>query len=192
MKPTFPHFLGRYAFLLLPLLSFAQGITKANDKVHLAAYVPDPSKSIIKNAEVSENLQELLKLLRATNLDEVLDYDGQFTVFAPSNSAFGALESLQDHSLLDPSNKKVLRDIVGYHIVAGNFSASRILQALCQGEGQTSLTTIQGETLDVAMQGTDILLIDKLGNTAKITTADVKQCNGVVHEIDSVFFPTQI
>jgi uncharacterized surface protein with fasciclin (FAS1) repeats len=42
------------------------------------------------------------------------------------------------------------------------------------------------------MEGLDIVLMDKSGNRAKITSADAKQCNGVIHEIDSVILPNSL
>ena len=42
------------------------------------------------------------------------------------------------------------------------------------------------------MQGTDIILTDRLGNSAKITVADANLSNGTIHEIDSVILPSQL
>jgi len=42
------------------------------------------------------------------------------------------------------------------------------------------------------MEGIDILLTDKHGNVARITTADENRSNGVIHVIDSVILPKQV
>jgi uncharacterized surface protein with fasciclin (FAS1) repeats len=149
----------------------------------------DPEKSIMGNTETSKKHSTLLNALRATELDDVLGYDGQFTVFAPSNLAFEKLSRATVNRLLDPRNKKALRAILSYHIIAGKLSASKILKAMCRGNGKATFTTIQGKKITASMSGIDIILTDPHGNRAKIVLADSNQCNGVIHEIDSVFMP---
>lgn len=152
----------------------------------------DPKKSILKNTETSENHKTLLAVLKAADLEDVLSQDGPFTVFAPSDLAFEKLSKKTVAALLHPNNKKELQALMRYHIIAGNFSASKILMAMCRGEGKASFTTVQGDELTATMQGVDIILTDNLGNTAKITTADSNQSNGVIHEIDSVIRPSKL
>jgi len=152
----------------------------------------DPEKSIFTNTEGSENHKTLLAAMRATELEDLLDFDGPYTVFAPSDQAFRELSSTEISELLRPENKKKLHDIVTYHIVAGKFSASNILKAMCRGNGKATFTTVQGEEIMTTMEGIDIILTDCLGNQAKITLADADQCNGVMHEIDSVILPKKI
>lgn len=148
-------------------------------------------KSILKNTETSENHKMLLAAMKAAGLEDILSYSGPFTVFAPSDLAFKKLSKSTLTALLDPSNKKEVQALMRYHIVAGNFSASRILKAMCSGEGKASFTTVQGDKLVATMDGVDIVLTDSFGNTAKITVADSNQCNGVIHEIDSVIRPSK-
>ena len=152
----------------------------------------DPEQSILKNTERSKNHKTLLAAMRAADLEEVLGNDGPYTVFAPSDSAFEKLSKEKMAILLLPENKKELQALIRYHIVAGNFSASKILRAMSRGAGKASFTTVQGGEITATMQGLDIVLTDNLGNTARITTADSNQCNGVIHEIDSVIRPGKI
>lgn len=149
----------------------------------------DPDKSILKNTEDSKNHRTLLAVMRGANLDEVLGFDGPFTVFAPSDSAFDRLPRNQVADLLKPENQQKLLKMMTYHIVAGNLSASKILRAMCQGRGKATFTTVQGNEIIATMKGVDIILNDSMGNSAKITTADANQCNGVIHEIDRVILP---
>ncbi|EAR00372.1 fasciclin domain-containing protein [Maribacter sp. HTCC2170] len=149
-------------------------------------------KSITTTTRNSENHTTLLAIMKAADLAEVLSYDGPYTVFAPSNMAFDKSLSFKTSDLFDPENKKDLQALLRYHIIAGEFSASKILQAMCSGEGKAVFTTVQGENLTATMSGTDIILTDSFGNSARITAADSNQCNGVIHEIDSVIFPKKI
>jgi len=152
----------------------------------------DIEKSIISNTENSKNHTTLLAAMKAADLDKILSYDGPFTVFAPSDMAFETMFSNTSSNPLDPENKEELKAILRYHIIAGEFTASKILKAMCSGKGKATFTTVQGEDFTATMQGIDIILTDQFGNSAKIIAADANQCNGVIHEIDSVILPKKI
>lgn len=124
-----------------------------------------------------------------TELDVVLENKGTFTVFAPTDRAFGKLGASGATNLLGPENRAQLRTLIAYHIVAGELTASRILKALCQGKGSAIFTTVLGEPLLATLDGTDIVLTDCLGNQARIIRADSGSDNLVFHEIDTVVLP---
>ena len=136
-----------------------------------------------------DSLSTVLKVLEVSELRDVLQNSGQFTVFAPSDSAFEQLGQEEVRALLNPENKQALRSLMAYHIVAGKLTASKILQALSRGKGYASLTTIQGEELRVRLIGSDIVLTDCSGNEARITAADTTSHNLVFHRIDRVVAP---
>lgn len=136
--------------------------------------------------------QTLLNAVEVTELMELLKGKGSFTVFAPSDEAFGRLKPSQIRNLLKPENKKMLQSLLSYHIVAGELTASRILKAMCRGGGVAKLTTIQGEELLASMEGTDIVLWDCSGNTARIVSADSNRENLIFHQIDSLVIPESI
>ena len=148
--------------------------------------------TIIESTAGSENHKTLFAAVRAADLEATLESDGPFTVFAPSDLAFKKLSSEKISNLLLPENKSELKAVLSYHIVAGNLTASKILKAMCRGAGTASFTTIQGDEIIASMDGIDIVLTDCCGNSARITTADANQCNGVIHVIDSVIMPKQI
>lgn len=177
--------------LILLLFTFITQAQSSSKTIHEVSGM-DSEKSILSNTESSENHKTLLAAMRAADLEEVLGYDGPFTVFAPSDRAFEKLSVEEVNALLRPENKKELHALMTYHIIAGNFSASKILKAMCRGMGKATFTTVQGDQLTATMEGVDIVLTDNLGNTAKITTADSNQCNGVIHEIDSVIRPSNM
>ena len=149
----------------------------------------------VLNAQSLQNkhlgdLQIFREAVSLTELDQMLENKGTFTVFAPTDNAFGKLRAQESENLLGPENREQLRDLVAYHIVAGELTASRILKALCQGKGSASFTTVLGEPLLATLDGTDIVLTDCLGNQARIIRADSETDNLVYHEIDAVVLPT--
>ena len=55
----------------------------------------------------------------ASRLDKILTGTGPFTVFAPSNLAFGKMaKGVLDNNFLKPENKIKLTDVLNYHIVS--------------------------------------------------------------------------
>lgn len=149
-------------------------------------------KTIIESTSDSDNHKILLAAVKAADLEDVLGQSGPFTIFAPSDNAFSKFSKAELNSLFLSDNKKTLKSLLTYHIVAGNLTASKILRALCSGKGKASFTTVQGTKINASMQGTDIVLTDGFGNSARITAADSNQSNGVIHEIDSVILPSKI
>jgi len=182
---------GFPASLILLLFSFSTLAQNKSLSKHVNSEM-DPNKSITTNTESSENHKMLLAAMRAAELDEILNFDGPFTVFAPSDVAFEKLPRDTVVELLDPTNKKEVQALMTYHIIAGKFSASKILRAMSRGKGKAIFTTVNGDVLTATMEGVDIVLTDNFGNTAKITAADSIQCNGVIHEIDTVIRPCKL
>ncbi len=148
------------------------------------------SKDIIDNAVNSKDHTTLVAAVKAAGLVDTLKGPGPFTVFAPTNTAFDALPAGTVDTLLKPENKADLTKVLTYHVVAGNFDAAALMDQIKAGGGQATLTTVEGEAL-VAKPGADggITLTDSKGGVAHVTTADVRQSNGVIHVIDKVLLP---
>lgn len=145
------------------------------------------SKTLIKVSE-KETLaySTLISAIKVADLEEILE-NGTFTFFAPSDDAFKKLPKGKLEQLINSKNKKELRALLTYHIVAGEFSAAKILRDLCRGEGTKTYTTLQGGKITATIQGVNIILTDNLGNSAAIVKADNAKCNGVIHVIDNIF-----
>jgi len=147
------------------------------------------TKNIVENAVNSKDHTTLVAAVKAAGLVETLQSAGPFTVFAPVNSAFDALPAGTVETLLKSENKPMLTAVLSYHVVAGNMDSKAIAKAIKAGNGKAMLTTVQGGTLTAMMVGKDLILVDEKGGKAKVTIADVRQSNGVIHVIDSVLLP---
>ncbi|MFE3867121.1 fasciclin domain-containing protein [Flavobacterium sp. LS2P90] len=134
----------------------------------------DSKKDIV--AIASESAKTLAAAVTAAGLVQTLQGTGPFTVFAPTDAAFAAIQKDVD-TLLKPENKAKLTDILTYHVVSGNAMAADLK------DGQ-ELTTVQGAKLKVAIKGDKVMIGD-----AQVTMADVGASNGVVHVIDKVLMP---
>ena len=149
-----------------------------------------PSKNIIQNAVNSKDHTTLVAAVKAAGLVDTLQGAGPFTVFAPTNAAFGKLPAGTVETLVKPENKGKLTSILTYHVVPGRMTAASLMKAVKDGEGWAKLKTVQGEELTVKQAGPGKLTItDAKGDTAAVTIADVLQSNGVIHVIDTVLLP---
>ena len=147
------------------------------------------TKDIVDNAVTSADHTTLVAAVKAAGLVDTLKSKGPFTVFAPVNSAFAALPAGTVETLLKPENKATLTKILTYHVVAGNFDSKGIGKAIRNGGGKAELTTVAGGKLWASMSGPDLILTDEKGGNARVTIADVRQSNGVIHVIDAVVLP---
>lgn len=145
--------------------------------------------TILESEVLVKNHKTLLEALKLTDLDKMLGSRGPITIFAPSDTAFEQLSSRSLADWLSPENKQELLKMLTYHMVVGELTASRILQAMASGKGSAVFKTIQGNEILATLEGTDILLTDCSGNSAKIKTEESNLSNGVVHVIDSVISP---
>ena len=148
------------------------------------------SKNIIQNAVNSKDHTTLVAAVKAAGLVDTLEGKGPFTVFAPTNEAFGKLPDGTVANLLKPENKKQLTSVLTYHVVAGDYSAAMLAKKAKANGGKLHLKTVEGERITI--EGDNMggwWVIDGKGDKAKITIADVNQSNGVIHVIDGVLLP---
>ena len=79
--------------------------------------------------------------------------------------------------------------ILTYHVVAGNLDSKAIVKAIKAGKGKAELTTVAGGKLWAMLDGNSVVLMDEKGGKSRVTIADVRQSNGIIHVIDSVLLP---
>merc|ERR1712187_892699 len=77
----------------------------------------DSKPNIVELAQSVDDLSTLVAAVVAGDLAETLSSPGPFTVFAPTNEAFGALPEGTLDTLLKPENKDQLVDILTYHVL---------------------------------------------------------------------------
>src|SRR5690348_659566 len=149
-----------------------------------------PSKDIIDNAVNSGDHNTLVAAVKAAGLVDTLKGPGPFTVFAPTDAAFGRLPAGTVDTLVKPENKAMLTKILTYHVVAGKWDYEALAKLIKKGDGLAEIKTVAGGTLVAMMNGRhNIVLKDEKGNVANISTYDVYQSNGVIHVVDRVLMP---
>ena len=148
-----------------------------------------PAKNIIQNAVNSKDHKTLVAAVKAAGLVDTLQGTGPFTVFAPTDAAFGKLPAGTVESLVKPESKDTLTKILTYHVVAGKMTSVDLKKAIKKGNGKAELATVSGGKLWAMMEGNMIVLKDEKGGMSKVTQANVMQSNGVIHVVDSVVLP---
>jgi uncharacterized surface protein with fasciclin (FAS1) repeats len=148
------------------------------------------TKDIVDNAVNSKDHTTLVAAVKAAGLVDTLKSKGPFTVFAPVNSAFDALPAGKVDTLLMPENKAMLTKVLTYHVVAGKMDSKAIMKAIKKGKGKAMFKTVAGGMLTASMNGNTLVLTDEKGGMSRVTIADVRQSNGVIHVVDTVLMPS--
>lgn len=151
------------------------------EKTEAAATAKIEEGSLTTSIRDGETFSILTKALRAAELDMVLGQKGSYTIFAPTDEAFGKLKEGTLDKLLLPENKEKLRSLLLYHVVAGNVMAADLKDM--------EVKTMNGEKIkvDVDKDGTEIEV-----NEVRVASADVVANNGVMHSIGEVLVPESL
>ncbi|MEQ9436783.1 fasciclin domain-containing protein [Hyphomonas sp.] len=126
----------------------------------------------------SPDFSTLVSAIGAADLTETLSGPGTYTLFAPTNEAFAAMDPALLEDLMKPENKDKLVTVLSYHVLPGKLSSSQLAG---KSEAMGSLNN-----KDMLVDGTGTALMI---NTATVTIGDIEAANGVIHVIDQVLVP---
>lgn len=149
--------------------------------------------SIAKLVAATPNFSSFNKALELTGMDSMLDGEGDYTVFVPTDDAFAALlgsTTLEDFNTANPG---VLADILKNHIINSKFLTKDLT------DGQL-ITTSLGQTVEVDLQDNayypeydadlgDFEQTSIYLDSARIFARDAKASNGTINVIDAVLVP---
>lgn len=133
--------------------------------------------SILQTVRAAGRFDTLVAAIDRAGLSGVLEHEGPYTVFAPSDEVFAKLPDGAIDSLL--AARDTLLDVVNYHVVPGRMTSGEIARRI-------SAETLQGE--DLAISNNGAVRIDG----ARLLSADIEASNGVIHIIDRVLLPARI
>jgi len=131
---------------------------------------------IVDTAVAAGAFKTLVAAVQAAGLVDTLKGSGPFTVFAPTDDAFGKLPANAVADLLKPENKAKLQGVLTYHVVAGKVLAADVVKL-------KSAKSVQGQDLTIdTVAGVKV-------DGANVVQTDILCTNGVIHIIDSVMLP---
>ena len=168
--------------LILSLAAFAPlafAETKGDEKPKTEEKATVETGSLTAVISDSATFSTLKKALVAAGLDVTRGTKGEYTIFAPTDEAFGKLPAAVLAKLLLPENKEKLRSLLLYHVVPGKLLAAE----LKNGE----VKTLNGEKVKIDADGKKIEV-----NKANVYGADISANNGVVHTIGKVLVPDSL
>ena len=132
---------------------------------------------IVDTAVSAKSFGTLVAALQAADLVDTLKGPGPFTVFAPTDEAFGKLPAGTVENLLKPENKTKLQAILTYHVVPGKVMSTDAAML-------SSAKTVNGQSFKIRKSGGSLMV-----DNARVTQADIMTSNGVIHVIDEVIMP---
>lgn len=133
--------------------------------------------TIVSIASTNESFDVLTALLKHAKLVGVLNGETEFTVFAPTDDAFGRLPQGTIESLFQPENRDLLATILTYHVVPGSVRSTDLSSG--------SVESVAGIPLDISV-GSGVMV-----NSANVVSADIEASNGIIHVVDAVILPPQ-
>lgn len=133
--------------------------------------------NIVQVAVGSKDHTTLVAAVQAAGLVDALSNAGPFTVFAPTNDAFGKLPAGTVEGLLKPEKLADLKNILEYHTYVGS------LKTEYMEDGQ-SFEQVNGGKVTISKKDGKIMVNGKATVLASIPTS-----NGIIHVIDEVLLP---
>lgn len=144
---------------------------------------PEPG-TVVEVIGGAENLTIFAAALDAAGLADTLA-EGEYTVFAPRDGAFGTLVhdlGITEDDLL--ADADYLANVLSYHIVPGTFAADDL-----KAEDGAVLETLSGATLPVLYRPeTDLMYF--AGQQAVLAEQNIEAANGLVHVLDNMLNPS--
>ncbi|MFZ0788425.1 MAG: fasciclin domain-containing protein [Chromatiaceae bacterium] len=123
--------------------------------------------SVVSVAKRAGEFGTLLTAVEAAGLTALLEGNGPFTLFAPTDAAFKNLPEGALQELL--ADKAKLTAILRYHVVPGRVTAAEILSS-------QTLKTASGQDLPTGDLG--------------VVRADIPAGNGIIHVVEKVLLPS--
>jgi len=127
--------------------------------------------NLIKTANEEGNFKTFIRIIQKSGFMQTLSNDGQYTIFAPNDTAFSNIDSVYIENLL--KDKDRLLSVLKSHIVGKKIN----VQCL---NNLKKIKTINGKELNISTKSR--LQI----NDSNIVKSDIQCTNGIMHVIDKV------
>ncbi len=138
----------------------------------------DGMTSVIEAAAEDARFETFAKLVRKAGLEDELNKDGPYTVFAPTQEAFNALPAEKVDYLMSKGGHDELVEILKAHIVSGELTANGIPAAGLE------VWSLNDRMLDITRDG-DAVMVEG----TNVVASDIEADNGVIYGIDALILP---
>ncbi len=131
-------------------------------------------ENIAQKVKGDRNLKKLWNALEEADLEDVLEGEGPYTVFAPTNEAFDRMSEKKLNKLLGDKNE--LKKVLKYHIIHGKYTSRDVSK-------MKTARTMSGDDIDIdTKKGVKV-------NKSKVIKPDIECSNGEIHLIDTPLIP---
>ncbi|KAH3889506.1 periostin-like [Dreissena polymorpha] len=157
-----------------------------NGIIHVVDSVLVPPKfstaSIAAQLLIRDDLfRDAFMALLLNNLTHMLEVS-EFTLFAPTDLAFGRYSELSNIRPDTPNAAMIYQEVFKYHMVPGRRTSYKL------HDGDRLFTMHgSGSVLNIT-KNADGLMVDN----AKVEEADIPASNGVIHAVDHILFPRDL
>ncbi len=155
-------------FVALPMLALTLAMTAGTVR----------AENLMETVEASEKFGIWASAIETAGLSDLLAKEGPYTVFAPTDEAFGRLPKGSVEALLQPENRAQLVRLVEYHLAKGRFASDRLAGRV------TRIESLLGDEIQIEGRYEEILV-----DSAEAVETDITSENGVIHAIDNVNLP---
>jgi uncharacterized surface protein with fasciclin (FAS1) repeats len=131
--------------------------------------------TIVDVAAGNDSFDTLVQAVQTAGLADTLSNDGPYTVFGPTDDAFGDLPDGALDALLEPENRDLLTEILTYHVVPGEVTSDEL---------DTGVVDTLNGGVAVRVDPDRIVV-----NDASVINPDIEASNGVIHAINRVLIP---
>ncbi|UZR96437.1 fasciclin domain-containing protein [Chondrinema litorale] len=150
-------------------------VSTSNGVIHVIDNVLEPAAGTITEiAAANDNFSTLVSLLQEYGLDEALNGDGPYTVFAPTNEAFEKISEV-----IPTLSDAEIEDILKFHVIPARAFSSDLAS-----QDYGTLNTRKDLNVDlssgIVINGTE---------EVDSANANINATNGVIHVIDDVLLP---
>lgn len=163
--------------LLLTMITLISFSCSNDDDASIEVTIP---QTIAQLAVATPDLSNLVAALQRADLVETLNGNGQFTVFAPTNSAFAKFLADNEFASLSDVPVDVLKQVLLNHVISGELKSAD----LTTGYGKTLATEASTENnLSIYINTASGVNLNGISN---VTNANIDATNGIVHIVDGV------
>ncbi len=140
-----------------------------------------PARDIGTNITSTTTHPTFSTKIKEAGYDKLLQNDGPFTVFLPSEAAYANMTEQTRQYLGKPEHSIDQKAVLLFHVVKGKYALSDLKDGM-------TLTTVQGEQLRFKVKNGTWLI----NEYAYITVHDINSQNGVIHVIDNLLIPDSL
>lgn len=153
---------------------------QVSDSQILAHVEETENYEALELAKMDDNLSTFVELVEMSGLDMSLEFTDSFTVFIPTNEAFGEMDVERYEELTNPQNRAELTEFIKWHFLPNEvsslrFNSTQVIET--SGEEEISVST--------DMDGNVIYI-----GGAQIIKPDIQTADGIIHIVNTVIQPT--